>query len=268
MLNAQRAGTRRLPGSIQALVLARMDRLAAADRKAIQAAAVLGQRFSMEALGALWRIPHISAPLSPSIFWCGRGMDYLFCHALIRDGAYESLLKSRRRELPYARAEWYSGHDAVVAAGHYDRAGDPRAARAHLVASEAEAARYHYSGALVLAERGLALATILEDRFALASMRAKILHDMGRAYESIEAWRAALDRRRERRTLPYADWCCSGHAHPGSDGGWVLQLWPKPSRLHRKLVSLLSFRACIICAAIIILGLGKQTSVCVSTRWR
>ena len=38
-----------LPGSIQSLVLARLDRLAPADKAAVQAASVLGQRIELDA---------------------------------------------------------------------------------------------------------------------------------------------------------------------------------------------------------------------------
>ena len=50
LLNAGEAAQSSLPGSIQALVHTRMDRLAAADKFALQAAAVLGQRYTVEAL--------------------------------------------------------------------------------------------------------------------------------------------------------------------------------------------------------------------------
>jgi tetratricopeptide (TPR) repeat protein len=120
-------------------------------------------------------------------------LDYLFCHALIRDGAYESLLKSRRRQLHSCAAEWFHERDPVLAAQHYDRAEHARAARAYLAASQSESRRYHYDSALALAERGLVLAGDREERFSLTSARALILNEMGQANASIEAWRAALE---------------------------------------------------------------------------
>jgi predicted ATPase len=45
--NAEEGTADAVPPSIQSLVLARMDRLAASDRHAFQAAAVIGQRFSL-----------------------------------------------------------------------------------------------------------------------------------------------------------------------------------------------------------------------------
>jgi class 3 adenylate cyclase len=45
--NAQESGGDEVPGTIQSLVLSRMDRLSPADKAALQAASVIGQRFSL-----------------------------------------------------------------------------------------------------------------------------------------------------------------------------------------------------------------------------
>ena len=86
------------------------------------------------------------------------GGEFMFCHALIRDGAYASLLHKRRRALHARAAEWFASRDRVLAAEHFDRAEDPRAAAAYLDAS----ARWPSSSATArrsrLVERGLALA--------------------------------------------------------------------------------------------------------------
>ncbi|MEP6969531.1 MAG: adenylate/guanylate cyclase domain-containing protein, partial [Betaproteobacteria bacterium] len=50
LLNAGDEGATSLPGSIQALIQSRMDRLAPPDKNALQAAAVLGQRVSLAAI--------------------------------------------------------------------------------------------------------------------------------------------------------------------------------------------------------------------------
>jgi class 3 adenylate cyclase/tetratricopeptide (TPR) repeat protein len=194
LLNAGSSALAALPGSIQALVLARMDQLPVAARQMFQAAAVLGQRFSLAALRYL---------VADEDCDCGElvarqllrpaGADWLFSHALIRDGAYESLLKSRRRELHARAAEWFAASDPGLCAEHYELAGDARAAGAYLAASKAEAQRYRHELALTLAERGLALAREPGDRLALGLMRARMLLDGGRAEEAIAAGGEALD---------------------------------------------------------------------------
>ncbi len=194
LLNAGSATLAVLPGSIQALVLARMDQLPVAARHLFQAAAVLGQRFSLEALRYL---------VADESCDCGdlvarqllrpAGADWLFSHALIRDGAYASLLKSRRRELHARAAEWFAARDPGLCAEHYELAGDARAAGAYLAASSAEAQRYRYERALTLAERGLALAREPGERHALGLMRARMLLDGGRAQEAIAAASETLE---------------------------------------------------------------------------
>jgi class 3 adenylate cyclase/tetratricopeptide (TPR) repeat protein len=193
LLTSEEAGQASVPGSIQALVLARMDRLAPDDRLALQAAAVLGQRFSIEVVAALIETPDYRPNrLIEHFLIRPEGLDFLFCHALIRDGAYESLLKSRRRALHARAAQWFEERDPVLAAQHYDRAEHDKAPRAYLVACEAESARYHYRTALLLARRGLELATGRDERVALGSMLASVLNETGQARESMDAWRAAL----------------------------------------------------------------------------
>ena len=68
------------------------------DKAALQAAAVLGQRFAMEALRHLLDEPATTAALLVEHFLVrADGGEFMFCHALIRDGAYASLLHKRRR---------------------------------------------------------------------------------------------------------------------------------------------------------------------------
>lgn len=194
LLNAEGAALDNLPGTIQALVLARMDRLEPAHKSALQAAAILGQRFSLDALRHLVEDPaYDCATLAEHFLVRPEGAEYLFCHALIRDGARESLLKSRRKQLHARAAAWFEGRDQVLAAEHFDRADSPQTAPAYLAASEAEAAQSRYDAALALAERGLAVLTQRADSFALLAARARLLLEMGRANESIEASRAALE---------------------------------------------------------------------------
>ncbi|HEX7436761.1 MAG TPA: adenylate/guanylate cyclase domain-containing protein, partial [Caldimonas sp.] len=193
LLNAGETTQSALPGSIQALVHTRMDRLAGADKLALQAAAVLGQRFGAAALRHLVENPAYDCRLLVEQFLVrADGGEFMFCHALIRDGAYASLLHKRRRALHARAAEWFGPRDLVLAAEHFDRADDPRAAAAYLAASDAVAAQFRHPGALALAERGLALAAEPTTRFALLMARGKLLVELGRAGDAIEASRAAL----------------------------------------------------------------------------
>ena len=194
LLSAGETVQAHLPGSIQALVHARMDRLAAADKAALQAAAVLGQRYTIDALRHLTDDAVSDCRLLIEQFLVrADGAELLFCHALIRDGAYASLLHSKRRLLHARAAEWFQPIDPALAAEHFDRAEDARAPLAYLAASTGLVAQYRPAAALALIDRGLELAAEQPARFALLMARARLLAELGRAGEAIETSAAALD---------------------------------------------------------------------------
>ncbi|MCH9013952.1 MAG: AAA family ATPase, partial [Proteobacteria bacterium] len=68
--NADERGTEEIPASIQSLVLARMDRLSHSDKQALQAASVLGQRFTLDVLRRLLDDTGMIAPACSRIIWC------------------------------------------------------------------------------------------------------------------------------------------------------------------------------------------------------
>ena len=90
-------------------------------------------------------------------------------------------------------AERIETTDLVLAAEHFDRGQHPRAALAYLAASQSEATQFRHQPALALASRGLELAAERGDRFALLMAQARLLVELGRAGDAIEACRAALD---------------------------------------------------------------------------
>jgi class 3 adenylate cyclase/tetratricopeptide (TPR) repeat protein len=182
-----------IPGSVQNLVQARMDRLQPPDKMALQAASIFGQRFSLEALRFLIERPDYSCTGPAEHFLVRPHVgEFLFAHALIRDGVYESLLRARRRELHRRAAQWFAGRDAVLHAEHLDRAEAPEAARAYFDAARAQAGEHHYERARQLTERGLALAREQADLFALMCFKGGILHNLGSPPEAKSAYEAAL----------------------------------------------------------------------------
>ena len=89
----------RLPSSIQNVVLARTDLLSLPDRRAIQAASVLGQRFSLPHLRALLQEPgYVCDTLVRNVLMRPVREGLQFAHALVRDGVYGSLGQSDRAE--------------------------------------------------------------------------------------------------------------------------------------------------------------------------
>jgi predicted ATPase len=145
-----------VPDTLHDLLLARLDRLGAA-RVVAQVGAVLGRRFDRDLLQAVAGLDEralddglarlVDAEL---LHQRGRGAAarYVFKHALVRDVAYESLVRSARRSLHSRAARTLERRrpDCVaeapeVVARHLDAAGDHAAAAASWLRAGALALR-------------------------------------------------------------------------------------------------------------------------------
>jgi class 3 adenylate cyclase len=96
-----------IPTSLQASLLARIDRLGSV-REVAQIAAALGRQFSHELISAVALMPQqqlddalVQLVTAGLIFRRGTPPDaeYRFKHALVQDAAYSTLLRSRRQQL-------------------------------------------------------------------------------------------------------------------------------------------------------------------------
>ncbi|HZP99198.1 MAG TPA: adenylate/guanylate cyclase domain-containing protein [Reyranella sp.] len=185
VLNAGDAEAKPLPGTIRALVQARLDRLSQADRGALQAAGVLGQRFSLPALRALLRQPHFDVkPLVEAGLLAFDGDMVMFVHALIQEATYASLLGETARGLHRRAAEWLGDSEPDLRASHLDRAGDPAAAWAYRIAAEYFRWSGNLSLALERAERGLQLARDDAEMVALLLLVGHLKLELGSAREA------------------------------------------------------------------------------------
>jgi class 3 adenylate cyclase/tetratricopeptide (TPR) repeat protein len=198
--NVEEHGEGEVPASIQSLVLARIDRLPPADKQALQAASVLGQRFALDALRHLVEDPAYDCRgLIQRSLVRPEGDDFLFDHALVQESVYGSLLKNRRTALHREAAAFYGDRTPILRAEHLDRAGDTSAAEAYLEAARAQATAFHFETALRLTERGLELAGEAEITCDLRRWRGDILRSTGATDESIAAFQAALEVAGDRR---------------------------------------------------------------------
>jgi predicted ATPase len=127
-----------IPETLQDSLMARLDRLAPV-REIAQIGAAIGREFSYSLLRALvgrdeTALKHVLAQLEQAELVFRRGEPpeavYSFKHALVRDAAYESLLKSRRHQLhgQIARALEERFPDVVasepeIVARHFTEAG-------------------------------------------------------------------------------------------------------------------------------------------------
>ena len=144
-----------VPASLQASLVAQVDRLHEAKRVA-QVAAVIGREFSRDVLGAVLAEEGVGEPLAPllesglvqpSPFVPG---EFVFKHALVRDAAYGTLLSSDRRTLHGRVAEFL----AVGPSGSMA----PEMLARHFAAAEqwqAAAEQFHAAGRRAIDAGGL-----------------------------------------------------------------------------------------------------------------
>ena len=183
-----------VPPTLHGLLLSRVDRLPAEERRLLQAAAVLGAVFDETLLRDIAAIPDgalarlVEAEIVQPIETSHEERRYRFTHALVHEVAYQNLLLSRRTEI----------HEQVgrllerAAASHPERPSDLQALGHHwsLSSDKARGARYlvaagdraravyanddairHYERALrTLAECGGCDAEVLAARERLADL--------------------------------------------------------------------------------------------------
>jgi DNA-binding SARP family transcriptional activator len=197
-----------LPGTIEALLAARLDLLGPAERLTLEYAAALGGRFPVAPLAQLvppdllTMLPrHLEALVRKELLrparLVGGGDGYRFHHILVREAAYRRLPKAVRADLHERYADWLesasgpdlSGGRAELLGYHLERAhaywlqlgsGDPRRpdlakrAAAHLGTAGAEAfARTDFRAVDQLLARAAALMARDDPR------RAALLYDRG-----------------------------------------------------------------------------------------
>ena len=128
-----------IPVTLHDSLMARLDRLGPA-KEIMQIAAVIGSEFSYELLHAVHRVADDDLQrdlrsLTDAELLYVRGIapdaTYQFKHALIRDAAYEALLKSRRRDLHRSVARTitdkfpaFGEEHPEILARHWTEAGD------------------------------------------------------------------------------------------------------------------------------------------------
>ena len=192
--NADELTAGNIPGTIQGIVQARLDALQTVDQGAIQAASVLGQRFTRAAVEALLESGKFDPDnLLKNVMIRPAGEDFHFAHAMIREGVYASMLRPRRAELHRRAANWFEEDDLVLFAEHLDKAEERGAAKAYFVAAKIETEANRYDLALRLVERALELNTEPDVRFDLTCLYGDLLRELGQVDESISAFKTALN---------------------------------------------------------------------------
>ena len=135
-ISAAEVGEVTVPATLQATIAARIDRLDPRAKRTLNAAAVIGSRFSRGVLETLRIDPVLEDLVAGELIdQIPRQPEYVFHHPLIRMVAYESQLKSDRAELHRRVAAAVESRDpaaadenAALIAEHLEAAGDLHAA--------------------------------------------------------------------------------------------------------------------------------------------
>jgi class 3 adenylate cyclase/tetratricopeptide (TPR) repeat protein len=168
-----------VPGSIQAVLTARIDRLAPPTRRTLQLASVIGRQFAVEVLRSLAEpavdlADHLQQLRRADLVGPEPGMPeptYAFRHELTRESAYASILRRERREL-HRRVgdviERLAGQRADDVAHrlvyHFEIAGErPRVVDYALLAGDVARRMHAMTEALAMYERALGAARDLDD---------------------------------------------------------------------------------------------------------
>ena len=185
-----------VPPTVVAMVQSRLGALEPDARRVLRAASVLGDAFVADAVRELlgeqsleverWLETLVRREVLQAR--ARRGSDepvveYVFRHALVREGAYAMLTDADRALGHKLAAGWLERHRAaplLVVAGHYERAGEnARAAVAYLGAAEQSLESSDLRGALAQARRGLALGAPGDFVGALRLVEAQACHWLG-----------------------------------------------------------------------------------------
>jgi predicted ATPase len=195
-----------IPASLQASLLARLDRLAPV-REVAQLGATLGRQFSHEVIAAVAPMPSAQlddalAQLVGAALIYRRGTppdaEYTFKHALVQDAAYDTLLRSRRQQL-HARVaatleerfpEIVAAQPALLA-HHCAEAGlSEKAVEYWLAAGRQAWGRSATAEAVALLQRGLTLVPVLPDGERRREVELDLRIALGQALIMNRGWAA------------------------------------------------------------------------------
>ncbi|MFN8597515.1 MAG: adenylate/guanylate cyclase domain-containing protein [Anaerolineae bacterium] len=199
-----------VPNTLQAVLMARLDRLDEDARRTLQVAAVIGRSFYRRVLKAVCDPAidvdrHLNTLQRADVIRESARVpeaEFTFRYGLMQEVTYESILIKQRRVLHRQIGETLEAlyadrleEHAALLAQHFDAGGDPRAAHYYRQSGEVAARLFANAEALAHFTRALELTT--EARAALLEARAAVHLFMGRMTDAIGDFDAALALARE-----------------------------------------------------------------------
>jgi predicted ATPase/class 3 adenylate cyclase len=194
-----------IPDSLEAVLVARMDRLPEETRQALQLAAVIGRSFYYRVLEAIaGNIDHLDQHLrtlqqAGLIQEAARRpeVEYMFRHVLTQEAAYNTILLKQRRHfhqrtgeiMEQLFAERLDEH-APLLAHHYLQAGDHQRSVKYLLTAGENAARL-YANLEAIDHFSTAIALDHGEQLTIAE-KIKLYRGRGLSYETVGSFEQAL----------------------------------------------------------------------------
>ena len=202
-----------VPETVQQVLAARVDRLTADQKAALQVASVLGREFALDLADEVWDGDISLEPRLQKLKGLefvrerhGPERTFVFRHALTREVAYDGMLQARRREL-HGRAGAALEHSQAnrfehceLLAYHYSHSADPARAIPYLAAAGDRAKdRYANEEAVAFYRRAIELIETLDGDLwadlyrAICESLGAVLHQLSRFDAAIDAYRKGLN---------------------------------------------------------------------------
>ena len=200
-----------VPSTLKGVLQSRLDALSVQERNLLQRASVVGRVFWDQAvahiddatgdpaatLGSLDSLRRREVLLQREVSRFATAREFLFKHALLRDVAYDGVLRAQRERYHRGAAEWLAETSAAVGredeyaaviAEHYERAHDPTAATWYLRAGKGAASVYALdeAGRMLTSAQDLVAADDLGLRFDVLAAREALLDRTGHRDEQHE----------------------------------------------------------------------------------
>jgi class 3 adenylate cyclase/tetratricopeptide (TPR) repeat protein len=217
-VNVERLAEAKVPATLVGVLQARLDSLAAPEKEALQCASVVGRIFWDSSLaklapaaagdgGLLERLRDKDMVFHREGSAFVGAEEYIFKHALLRDVAYESVLKKQRKAYHALAADWLIAQSgaraaefAMQIAQHYESAEQGESAAKYLLlAAEKSALIGAFDETIAALKRALALlpATAAAARGAALKRLGMIFQETSRFEESLRSFEEALGRARD-----------------------------------------------------------------------
>lgn len=207
-----------LPTDVNAVLVARLDRLTQTVRDVVQTAAVLGREFEVTILAQMLKDfgtvdSHIKQAEEAAVWSAISELTYLFRHALLRDAAYQMQLQTRLRQLHLSAAtameQLYSENLSAYAQEigyHFQQADDVEAAIPYWrQAAAAAQANYQNEVAITLLEQILTYQNYLsfEEKIELWQQQAAVYTFTGNFEAADSTLQQALEHAKNETAVPF-----------------------------------------------------------------